>query len=77
MFHSLKSLLKKKGYSTNVGDEGGFAPSLRNVKEAMDLLLEATEVAGFKAGKEFLISLDASNISEISSETPKTIDNFF
>ena len=61
VFHSLKSLLKKKGYSTNVGDEGGFAPSLRNVKEAMDLLLEETEVAGFKAVKELLISLDAAS----------------
>lgn len=61
VFHSLKSLLKKKGYSTNVGDEGGFAPNLRNVKEALDLLLEATEAAGFKAGKELLISLDAAS----------------
>ena len=44
-----------------MGDEGGFAPNLRNVKEALDLLLEATEAAGFKAGKELLISLDAAS----------------
>ena len=61
VFHSLKSLLNKKGYSTNVGDEGGFAPNLRNIREALDLLLEATEAAGFKAGKELLISLDAAS----------------
>ncbi|MCL2659667.1 MAG: phosphopyruvate hydratase, partial [Acidobacteriaceae bacterium] len=57
-FHTLKSVLKKKGYNTAVGDEGGFAPSLKSNVEAIELLLEAIEAAGFKPGEDICIALD-------------------
>lgn len=57
-FHTLKSVLKKKGYNTAVGDEGGFAPNLRSNEEAITVILEAIEKAGFKAGKDIFIALD-------------------
>ncbi len=57
-FHSLKSVLKKKGYNTAVGDEGGFAPSLKSNEEAITVILEAIEKAGFIAGKDIFIALD-------------------
>jgi enolase len=52
VFHTLKGVLKKRGYSTAVGDEGGFAPSLKSNEEALDLVLEAIEQAGYKAGEQ-------------------------
>ena len=58
VFHSLKSVLKKKGYNTAVGDEGGFAPNLKSNEEAITVILEAIEKAGFKAGKDVFIALD-------------------
>jgi enolase len=58
VYQTLKSLLHKKGYSTAVGDEGGFAPSLKSNEEALDLILEAIEAAGRKPGKEVAIALD-------------------
>ena len=58
VFHTLKGVLKKKGYSTSVGDEGGFAPSLKSNEEAIDLILESIELAGFKAGEDIVIALD-------------------
>jgi enolase len=58
VFHTLKGVLKKKGYSTAVGDEGGFAPSLTSNNEAIDLILEAIEQAGYSAGKDICIALD-------------------
>jgi len=58
VFHSLKSVLKKKGYNTAVGDEGGFAPNLKSNEEALTVILEAIEKAGFKAGKDIFIALD-------------------
>ena len=58
IFHALKSVLKKKGYSTAVGDEGGFAPNLRSNSEALELVLEGIRKAGCKAGKDILIALD-------------------
>lgn len=58
VFHSLKSVLKKKGYNTAVGDEGGFAPDLKSNEEAITVILEAIEKAGFKAGKDMFIALD-------------------
>jgi enolase 1/2/3 len=57
-FHSLKKVLKKKGYHTGVGDEGGFAPRLRSSEEAMELLDHAVEKAGYKVGLDVVISLD-------------------
>jgi enolase len=57
-FHSLKSVLGKKGYNTAVGDEGGFAPSLKSNEEALELILEAIEKAGYKAGSDICIALD-------------------
>ena len=58
VFHTLKGVLKKKGYSTSVGDEGGFAPSLKSNEEAIDLILESIELAGYKPGEEIAIALD-------------------
>jgi enolase len=58
VFHSLKSVLKKKGYNTAVGDEGGFAPSLKSNTEALDVILEAIEKAKYKPGKDIFIALD-------------------
>jgi enolase len=57
-FHSLKSILKKKGYATSVGDEGGFAPDLKSNEEACEVILEAIAAAGFQPGKDIAIALD-------------------
>jgi len=59
-FHHLKKVLKGKGLNTNVGDEGGFAPSLRSNTEAIEVILEAVEKAGYKSGKEIFIALDVA-----------------
>jgi enolase len=61
VFHTLKAVLKKKGYNTAVGDEGGFAPSLRSNVEALELILEAIELAGYKAGTDIAIALDPAS----------------
>jgi enolase len=58
VFHTLKGVLKKRGYGTAVGDEGGFAPSLKSNVEAIEVILEAIELAGYKAGEEIAIALD-------------------
>jgi enolase len=58
IFHALKALLKSMGLSTAVGDEGGFAPALRDNEQALELLVKATEKAGYKPGKEVFIALD-------------------
>jgi len=58
VFHTLKGLLKKKGYATSVGDEGGFAPNLSSNEEALDFLMEAIRQAGFTPGKEISLALD-------------------
>lgn len=58
IFHSLKNVLKSKGYATSVGDEGGFAPNLKSNEEAIETILEAIEKAGYKAGENVLIALD-------------------
>jgi enolase len=60
-FHTLKSVLKKRGYSTAVGDEGGFAPSLKSNEEALEVLMEAIEKAGYKPGEQIAIALDPAS----------------
>src|SRR6201995_5593757 len=61
VFHKLKSVLKKKGYSTNVGDEGGFAPDIQSNEEAIETVLQAIEAAGYKVGSQIGIALDAAS----------------
>ncbi|MBY0281160.1 MAG: phosphopyruvate hydratase [Alphaproteobacteria bacterium] len=60
VFHSLKALLKKADLNTNVGDEGGLAPSLKSSREALDFILEAIEKAGYKPGRDFHLALDVA-----------------
>jgi enolase len=60
VFHNLRSVLKKKGYNTAVGDEGGFAPNLKSNEEAVQVILEAIEKAGYKPGQEVFLGLDAA-----------------
>jgi len=59
-FHSLKKVLTKKGYNTGVGDEGGFAPNLKSNAEAFEVILEAIKEAGFKAGQDIYLAIDAA-----------------
>src|SRR5690242_5847993 len=61
VFHTLKKVLKKKGYSTAVGDEGGFAPNLKSNDEALELVLEAISQAGYKPGEQVGIALDPAS----------------
>ncbi len=58
VFHALKSVLKKDGHSTNVGDEGGFAPNLRSNEEPLEYIMKAIEKAGYKAGSDIMIAMD-------------------
>jgi len=60
IFHTLKGILKKKGYSTNVGDEGGFAPNIESNVEAVETVLQAIEAAGYKPGHDVFIAMDAA-----------------
>jgi len=60
VFHNLKTVLKKKGYNTAVGDEGGFAPNLKSNEEAVQVILEAIEKAGYKPGQDVFLGLDAA-----------------
>ncbi|MBI4659606.1 MAG: phosphopyruvate hydratase [Verrucomicrobia bacterium] len=60
IFHSLKAVLKKRGLSTSVGDEGGFAPRLESVEDAIEAILEATRISGYKAGKQIFLALDVA-----------------
>ncbi len=66
-FHTLKGILKKRGYSTNVGDEGGFAPDLKSNEEACEVILEAIEAAGYRPGKDISIALDPAASSFYAS----------
>jgi len=70
VFHALKTVLKKKGYSTNVGDEGGFAPNIQSNEEAIETVLVAIEAAGFKAGEQIAIALDPA-VSELYNNEKK------
>lgn len=89
VFHSLKSVLNKKGYNTAVGDEGGFAPSLKSNDEAVEVILEAIEKANYKPGKDVYIALDPASSeffekgkyvfkkSDKSSKTPEQMVRFY
>lgn len=70
IFHALKSVLKKKGYSTNVGDEGGFAPNIQSNEEAIDTVMMAITAAGYKPGTQVAIALDPA-VSEMYDTTRK------
>src|SRR5688500_3937624 len=67
IFHALRSILKKAGHSTGVGDEGGFAPNLKSNRAALDVVLEAVSTAGFKAGTDVFLALDVA-ASELWSD---------
>lgn len=73
IFHSLKSVLKKKGFSTNVGDEGGFAPNIQSNEEAIEIVLTAIEAAGYKAGTQVKIAMDAANSELWDSKKKKYV----
>jgi enolase len=72
-FHALRGVLKKKGYNTAVGDEGGFAPSLKSNAEAIELILEAIEAAGYKPGEQIAIALDPASSEFYNKETGKYV----
>ena len=72
-FHTLKGVLKKKGYNTAVGDEGGFAPSLKSNTEAIELILEAIEAAGYKPGEQIAIALDPASSEFYDKEKNKYV----
>src|SRR3954470_20840136 len=69
IFHALKSVLKKKGLSTAVGDEGGFAPKLDSAEAAIETILQATKDAGYKAGKQIYLALDVAASEFFVKET--------
>jgi enolase len=73
VFHNLKAVLKKNGYSTAVGDEGGFAPNLKSNEEALERLLEAITVAGYKPGEQISIALDPASSEFYDRSTKKYI----
>jgi enolase len=73
VFHTLKGVLKKKGYSTSVGDEGGFAPSLKSNDEALELILEAIELAGYTPGEQIALALDPASSEFYDKETGKYV----
>lgn len=70
VFHNLKAVLKKKGYSTAVGDEGGFAPNLKSDEEAVECILQAISAAGYKPGEQIALAIDAA-ASEFYDSAPK------
>jgi enolase len=73
VFHTLKGVLKKKGYNTAVGDEGGFAPSLKSNVEALEVILEAIELAGYKVGEQIAIALDPAASEFYNKDTGKYV----
>lgn len=73
VFHALKGVLKSKGYSTNVGDEGGFAPNLQSNQEAIDLVMQAIEKAGYRPGHDIWIALDAASTEFYDAEKQRYI----
>ncbi len=73
IFHNLKSILKAKGYNTSVGDEGGFAPNLKSNEEACEVIMEAIDKAGYKAGKDVFIALDPASSEFYDTDKKKYI----
>ena len=73
IFHALKTVLKKKGFSTNVGDEGGFAPNIQSNEEAIETVLTAIQAAGFKTGSQIMIAMDAANSELWDSKKKKYV----
>ena len=73
IFHNLKNILKSKGYNTNVGDEGGFAPNLKSNEEAVEVILEAITAAGYKAGKDVFIALDPASSEFYDADKKKYV----
>lgn len=73
IFHTLKTVLKKKGFSTNVGDEGGFAPNIQSNEEAIDTVMEAIHASGYKAGSQIVIAMDAANSELWDSKKKKYV----
>ena len=73
VFHTLKGVLKKKGYNTAVGDEGGFAPTLKSNDEALDLIMEAIHLAGYDPGADISIALDPASSEFYNKETGKYV----
>lgn len=69
VFHNLKSVLKKKGYNTSVGDEGGFAPNLGSNEEALQVIMEAIEKAGYVPGKDIFLGMDVASSEFFNKET--------
>ncbi len=69
VFHHLKAVLKGKGYSTNVGDEGGFAPNIKSNEEAIEIVLKSIEVAGYTPGQDIFIAMDAASSEFYDKET--------
>lgn len=73
IFHALKTVLKKKGFSTNVGDEGGFAPNIQSNEEAIETVLTAIDAAGYKTGSQVMIAMDAANSELWDSKKKKYV----
>lgn len=71
VFHTLKKVLSAKGYSTSVGDEGGFAPSLKSNEEALEVIMDAIKKAGYKAGKDIAIALDPASTEMFDAKAKK------
>lgn len=69
VFHHLKAVLKSKGYSTNVGDEGGFAPNISSNEEALQLVIQAIEKGGYRPGEDIFIAMDAASTEFYDAET--------
>ena len=73
IFHALKGVLKKRGLSTAVGDEGGFAPNLESTEDALECILKAVKDAGYKAGKDIFLSLDVASSEFYNAKTKKYV----
>jgi enolase len=73
IFHALKGVLKKRGLSTAVGDEGGFAPNLESTEDALDSILKAVKAAGYKAGKEIFLALDVASSEFYDAKSKKYV----